>query len=66
MQHPACRIVPAIGVPDPVRTEIIKAFVSLNDGYAGSEALTDELKASVRTRLAKHEILRLVEFVTSP
>jgi acetyl-CoA synthetase len=63
LKHPACRMVAAIGVPDPVRTEIIKVFIILNDGYAGSEALIAELKESVHTRLAKHEMPRLIEFV---
>ncbi len=65
MKHPACRIVAVIGVPDPARTEIIKAFIILNDAYAGTDAFAEELKASVRARLAKHEVPRLVEFVTS-
>jgi acetyl-CoA synthetase len=65
MKHPACRIVAVIGVPDPVRTEIIKAFIVLNDGFEGTDVLADELKASVRTRLAKHEVPRLIEFVSS-
>ncbi len=63
LKHPACRMVAAIGVPDPVRTEIIKAFIILNDGYEGSEDLIAELKESVHTRLAKHEMPRLIEFV---
>jgi len=63
LKHPACRMVAAIGVPDPVRTEIIKAFIILNDGYEGTEELAAELKASVHTRLAKHEMPRLIEFV---
>ena len=65
LKHPACRMVAAIGVPDPVRTEIIKAFIILNDGVQPSDALAEELKAAVRTRLAKHEVPRLIEFVDS-
>ena len=53
----------AIGVPDPVRTEIIKAFIILNEGYQASEDLIAELKESVHTRLAKHEMPHLIEFV---
>jgi acetyl-CoA synthetase len=63
LKHPACRMVAAIGVPDPVRTEIIKAFIILNDDFEPSEALVAELKESVHTRLAKHEMPRLIEFV---
>lgn len=63
IMHPACRMVAVIGVPDPIRTEIVKAFIILNDGYEPSDALADELRDSVRTRLAKHEVPRLIEFV---
>ena len=63
LKHPACRMAAAIGVPDPVRTEIIKAFIILNEGYQASEDLIAELKESVHTRLAKHEMPRLIEFV---
>ncbi len=63
MKHPACRMVAVIGVPDPIRTEIIKAFIILNDGFEPSTALAEELKQSVHSRLAKHEMPRLIEFV---
>ena len=64
LKHPACRMVAVIGVPDPVRTEIIKAFIIPNDGVVPTDALADELRGSVRKRLAKHEVPRLIEFVT--
>ncbi len=63
-KHPACRMVAVIGVPDPVRTEIIKAFIIPNDDVVPTEALADELRESVRKRLAKHEVPHLIEFVT--
>lgn len=65
IKHPACKMVAVIGVPDPLRTEIIKAFIILADGVKPSESLADELKDSVRNRLAKHEVPRLIEFVES-
>ena len=46
-------------------TEIIKAFIILNEGFEPTTALADELKLSVHTRLAKHEMPRLIEFVDS-
>ena len=54
-----------IGVPDPVRTEIIKAFIILKPGFDGSDKLADELREDVRSRLAKHEVPRMIEFVSS-
>jgi acetyl-CoA synthetase len=54
-----------VGVPDPVRTEIVKAFVVLNPGHAPDEALVQALQAHVKTRLAAHEYPRAVAFVDS-
>ena len=61
--HPGVRLACAVGKPDAQRTEIVKAYVVLNDGWDGSEALAAELAAHVRDRLAAHEYPREVEFV---
>ena len=63
MKHPAVVMAAAIGVPDPIRTETIKAFVILKDGRVGDAALASEIQAFVRDRLAKHEMPRAIEFV---
>jgi acetyl-CoA synthetase len=52
-----------IGVPDPVRTEIVKAFVTLQPGQTASEELAEALKAHVRERLSPHVAPRLVAFI---
>lgn len=65
LKHPACKMVAVIGVPDPVRTEIIKAFIIPNAGFDTGEKLAEELRDSVKTRLAKHEVPKLIEFVDS-
>ena len=62
-RHPAVTMAAAIGVPDPERGEIIRAFITLAPGNKGSDALSDEIKASVRDRLAKHEYPREIVFV---
>ncbi len=64
-RHPAVVMAAAIGVPDPVRTESIKAFVILREGTAQTPALVEEIRDSVRSHLAKHEVPREIEFVAS-
>ena len=63
--HPAVRMAAVVGVPDEQRTEIVMAYVVLNDGFDGDEALVKALQAHVRTRLAAHEYPRAIRFVTS-
>ncbi|MDH3668268.1 MAG: acyl-CoA synthetase [Paracoccaceae bacterium] len=61
--HPAVAMAACIGLPDPVRTEIIKAFVTLAPGAEVGEALEAELIAHVRTRLSPHVAPRSVAFI---
>lgn len=61
--HPAVRMAAVVGVPDATRTEIVKAYIVLNDGFAPGEALVREIQDHVRTRLAAHEYPRAIAFV---
>ena len=63
--HPAVALAAAVGKPDAVRTEIVKAYVVLKDSAVASEALAEEIKLWVRERLSAHEYPREVEFVES-
>src|SRR5579875_66373 len=65
LRHPAVAMAAAIGVQDPLRTEIVKAFIVPAPGHAPSAALAREIQDFVKTRLAAHEYPRLVEFVES-
>ena len=64
LRHPAVGMVAAVGIPDPDRTEVVKAFVVLGAGVTASDALTAELQAYVRERLAAHEYPRSIEYVS--
>jgi acetyl-CoA synthetase len=63
LKHPAVALAAAIGIPDPLRTEVIKACVVLKPTHAPSQELATEIQEFVRTQLAAHEYPRLLEFV---
>jgi acetyl-CoA synthetase len=63
LKHPKVALAAAVGVPDPMRSEIVKAFIVLRPGAAPSDDLAREIQDFVKTRLAAHEYPRLVEFV---
>ena len=61
LKHPDVREVGAIGVPDALRGQVVKAFVVAD--RTGDEAFAKEIQDLVRRRLSQHEYPRLVEFV---
>jgi acetyl-CoA synthetase len=63
IRHPAVALAAAIGKPDPVRTEIVKAFIVLKNGVAASESLANEIQLFVKTRLSAHEYPREIAFI---
>ncbi|WP_405082839.1 acetate--CoA ligase [Paenibacillus chitinolyticus] len=62
VEHPAVAEAGVIGKPDPVRGEIIKAFIALRDGYEPSEELIKEIQQFVKKGLAAHAAPREIEF----
>jgi acetyl-CoA synthetase len=63
IQHEAVLLAAAVGKPDPIRTEIVKAFVVLKPGHAESEELKAAIQSFVRTRLSAHEYPREIAFI---
>ena len=51
MEHPAVAEAGVIGKPDPVVGEVVKAFVSLKDGYAADDTLRLDILGHARKRL---------------
>lgn len=62
VEHPAVAEAGVIGKPDPVRGEIIKAFISLRDGYEPSDELKQDIAKFVKEGLAAHAAPREIEF----
>ncbi len=63
IRHPAVALAAVVGKPDPLRTEIVKAFVVLKHGVPASDALAAEIQDFVRQRLSAHEYPREVAFI---
>lgn len=65
LRHPAVSLSAAVGKPDAVRTEIVKAFIVLKPGFEPSDRLAADIQQFVRTRLSAHEYPREVAFIES-
>lgn len=63
VEHRAVAEAGVIGKPDPLRGEIIKAFVALKPGFNPSEKLKEEIAEHVKRHLAGHAYPREIEFV---
>jgi acetyl-CoA synthetase len=62
VEHPAVAEAGVIGKPDPMRGEIIKAFIALREGYVASEELKKEISQFVKVGLSAHAAPREIEF----
>ncbi|WP_209122119.1 acetate--CoA ligase [Alkalihalobacillus sp. BA299] len=62
IEHPAVAEAGVIGKPDPVRGEIIKAFIALREGNEPSDELIEEIRTFVKKGLAAHAAPREIEF----
>jgi acetyl-CoA synthetase len=65
LEHPAVAEAGVIGRPDPIAGEVIKAFVSLRDGFEPGEQLQRELLAHARRRLGAAIAPKGIAFVAT-
>jgi len=63
IEHPAVAEAGVIGKPDPIKGQIIKAFISLRPGYQPSDKLKEEIIEFVKRGLAAHAAPREIEFL---
>ncbi len=65
IEHPAVAEAGVIGKPDPLAMEVVKAFVSLKDGYQPTDELRRELMRFARQKLSAAVAPREIEFIAS-
>nr|MDO8079244.1 long-chain fatty acid--CoA ligase [Candidatus Freyarchaeota archaeon] len=63
-QHPAVNMAATIGIPDPDRlgSEVVKAYVTLKEGYKESPQLAEEMRQSLKKNLAPYKVPKMIEF----
>ena len=64
IEHPAVAESAVVASPDPVRGDVVKAFVILTPGYVPSDELVVSIQDHVRQSTAPYKYPRVVEFVT--
>ena len=57
--------VAVVGKADPLKGQIVKAFVVVKPGAEGSPRLADEIAAQVKITLGRHQYPREIEFVAA-
>lgn len=65
LKHPAVAQVGVIGKPDPIRTEIVKAYIVLRPEVQATPELKSELQAHARSLSAAHSYPREIAFLDS-
>ena len=65
LEHPAVAESAAVGKPDPINMEVVKAFIALKPGFAKSEDLSMEIMNYIRKRLSPLAMPQEIEFVDS-
>ncbi|MBI5416345.1 acetate--CoA ligase [Candidatus Poribacteria bacterium] len=63
VEHPAVAEAGVIGIPDPIRMEVVKAFISLREGYAASPELKLEIKKFVTEKLDANAAPKEIEIL---
>ena len=65
LEHPAVAESAAVGKPDPINMEVVKAFIALKPGYSPSNDLTLEIMNFIRKRHSSMAMPQEIEYVAS-
>ena len=60
--HPAVQRSCVIGIPDPLKMQVVKAFIVLKDGYEPGDAMKEELLAHCKKHIARYALPKEIEF----
>ncbi|PGY08000.1 acyl-CoA synthetase [Bacillus sp. AFS031507] len=63
MKHKSVKECAVVALPDPIRGNIVKAFVVLKDGISGTIELTKELQGFVKNLTAPYKYPRVIEYI---
>ena len=52
-----------VGKPDPIRSSVVAAYITVAEGYEPSDILAEDIAAHVKVRLAAYEYPRVIRFI---
>ncbi len=63
VKHQSVKECAVVASPDPIRGNVVKAFIVLRDGVEGTEGLVKELQTHVKNSTAPYKYPRKIEFI---